>query len=171
MRRTEEAISGQLVPSVLFPSPPGARYKSPWIDTALVKAGGSETESWRKQPQSRVSIPEFPTPNPLLKLHPQENARQTLAEVSQKPSQQYSVKSLLQVNTREEFGWARFLLDKRMAAPEVAWEGFTKSFGNRIKRIPEMSHLGELTWSSIRSINCFRFQGGWLLSQTPALEF
>lgn len=27
------------------------------------------------------------------------------------------------------------------------------------------------TWSSIRSINRFRVQGGWLLSQTPALEF
>lgn len=50
---------------------------------------------------------------------------------------------MLRVNTREEFGWARFMLNKRMVVLEVAWEGFTKSFGNRVRRIPEVSHLGE----------------------------
>lgn len=48
--------------------------------------------------------------------------------------------------------------------------GFIRSFGNKVKWMPEADHLGEMTWSSIRSTNCFRFQGSWLLSQTLPAE-
>lgn len=68
-------------------------------------------------------------------------------------------------------GWGRSLLNKSVVTLEVApgW-GFIKSFGNRVKRMPETDHPGKVMWLSIRSRNCFRFQGCWLLSQALPAE-
>lgn len=46
----------------------------------------------------------------------------------------------------QDMGWGRFLLNKSMMTLEVAlgW-GFIKSFGNKVRRMPEMDQLGEMT--------------------------
>lgn len=115
--------------------------------TPLVKAGASEREGQRKQPQISGGTPGFPAPNPPLLNH-QANPGRCPSQAFQ--SVQYEVSGsglMLERSVAEQvMGWGRFLLNKSMMTLEVAlgW-GFIKSFGNKVRRMPETDQLGEMT--------------------------
>lgn len=161
-----------IVPSMLLHKPPVARCKPPpwllhWSKLGLQR--GKARKSSLREVKALQSSPLLTGPS----LNHQANPGRCPTEAF--PSVQYEVSGSKLILARslagQVMGPGRFLLNKGIMTLEVAprW-GFIKPFGNKVERMPEMDHLREMTWSSIKSTSCFRFQGICLLSQTLPAE-